>query len=193
MRRHAAPSVKLTYDDFVRFPDDGKRHEIIDGEHYVTPLPNTKHQYVSGNLFGLLWTFLDRNPVGQVFHAAFDVVFSNLDIVEPDLLYVSRQRLDILTETHVRGVPDIVVEILSPGTKRTDERVKRDLYERFGVREYWIVNPALDLITVYRRHDLALVMAGELTAAREDVLATPLLPGWSAPLMRIFAAPLSAA
>src|SRR5438105_3053694 len=99
MRR--APSVKLTYDDFLRFPDDGKRHEIIDGEHYVTPSPNTKHQGVSANLSGMLWSHLRQRPTGRVFAAPFDTVFSNFDIVKPDLLYISRERLGVLTEQHV--------------------------------------------------------------------------------------------
>ncbi|MBI2836025.1 MAG: Uma2 family endonuclease, partial [Acidobacteria bacterium] len=89
-----------------------KRHEIIDGEHYVTPSPNTKHQAVSGNLSALLWAHLRQHPIGQVFAAPFDVVFSDLDVVEPDLLYSSRERGRIRTDEHVRGAPELVVEIL---------------------------------------------------------------------------------
>jgi len=83
--RATGPGVKLTYDDFVLFPDDGKRHELIDGEHYVTPSPNTKHQKVSGNLFLLIGTWLEQHRIGQLFFAPFDVVFSQFDVVEPDL------------------------------------------------------------------------------------------------------------
>src|SRR5436305_12379670 len=84
--------VKLTYDDFLNFPDDGKRHEIIDGEHYVTPSPNTKHQTVSMNLTMALGLYLKQHREGgRLFAAPFDVVFSDLDIVEPDLLYISRE------------------------------------------------------------------------------------------------------
>ena len=109
------PGVKLTYDDFVLFPDDGKRHELIDGEHYVTPSPNTRHQQISVDLLALIWTYLEAHPIGRVFHAPYDVVFSNFDVVEPDLLYVSNERAaEVVTPQHVRGVPDIVVEIGSP-------------------------------------------------------------------------------
>src|SRR4030095_1475438 len=83
---------KLTYDDFVQFPDDGQRHELIDGEHYVTPSPNTKHQRVSLNLTVLIGSWLERNPIGHLFHAPFDVVFSHYDVVEPDLLYLLNAR-----------------------------------------------------------------------------------------------------
>jgi len=84
------PRVKLTYDDFVLFPDDGKRHELVDGEHYVTPSPNTRHQQISGDLFALIWTYLEAHPVGRVFHAPYDVVFSDFDVVAPDAVRVER-------------------------------------------------------------------------------------------------------
>src|SRR5262245_43148649 len=89
--RPADPGLKLTYDDFVLFPDDGQRHELIDGEHYVTPSPNMKHQRVLGNLHLLIASWLDVHPIGEVFLSPFDVVFSNFDVVEPDLLYLSNE------------------------------------------------------------------------------------------------------
>jgi Uma2 family endonuclease len=190
MNPDASRSVKFTYDDFVNFPDDGKRHEIIDGEHYVTPSPNTKHQAVAGNLLGSLWAYLQSHHLGHVFAAPFDVLFSNLDVVEPDLLYVSRERMQVLTKAHVRGAPDLVVEILSPGTRRTDEITKRELYERFGVQEYWVVDPELDVVKVYRRGAGAFDKASELSAEKNDALTTPLLPGWSAPLRELFTSPV---
>lgn len=190
MKPDTTSSVKFTYDDFVNFPDDGKRHEIIDGEHYVTPSPNTKHQTVSFNLSGMLWTYLKQHPIGQVFAAPFDVVFSHLDVVEPDLLYISRDRRQALTDKHLRGTPDFVVEILSPGTRRTDEITKRKLYERFGVQEYLVVDPKLDAIKTYHRVANRFTKVAELAAEREDVLTTPILPGWSAPLVEIFASPI---
>jgi Uma2 family endonuclease len=114
---------------------------LIDGEHYVTPSPNTKHQSISANLTAMLWIYLKQHRVGQVFAAPLDVVFSGLDVVEPDILYISHERAGVLTDQHVRGAPDLVVEILSPGTRKTDEITKRKLYERSGVREYWVIDP----------------------------------------------------
>ncbi len=190
MTSAAAPSVKFTYEDFLHFPDDGKRHEIIDGDHYVTPSPNTKHQDVVGNLFTFLKNHLKDHPFGRVFVAPFDVVFSDLDVVEPDILYISRERASILTSQHVRGAPDLVVEILSPGTRRTDEITKRKLYERSDVREYWVVDPELDTIKVYRRVENAFVRAAELSVEHDDTLTTPLLPEFRVPLTEVFAVPV---
>jgi Uma2 family endonuclease len=185
-----SPSVKFTYEDFLNFPNDGRRHEIIDGEHVVTPSPNTKHQTVSMTLSGALTAYLTHHPVGAVFAAPLDVVFSDLDVVEPDLMYISRERAGVLTEQHVRGAPDLVIEILSPGTRRTDEITKRKLYERFGVVEYWVVDPELDLVKIYRRTAEGFTRVGELTAEGGDALTTPLLPGFSITLAAVFAPPL---
>ena len=183
----SSPAVKLTYDDFVLFPDDGQRHELIDGCHYVTPSPNVRHQVISGRLFALIWAYLDAHPIGHVFHAPLDVVLSDIDIVEPDLLYVSNARADaIITPAHARGAPDLVAEIASPGTRRRDETIKRRLYERDGVTEYWVVDPDIDVIRVYRRDGSMFGRPTELTREGGDVLTTPLLPELTLPLERIF-------
>ena len=181
------PRVKLTYDDFVLFPDDGKRHELIDGEHYVTPSPNVRHQQLLGRLHLLIGGWLQANPVGEMFLSPLDVVFSDVDVVEPDLLFISSRRAsDIITPKHVRGAPDLVVEIGSPSTRKRDETIKRRLYERAGVTEYWVVDPDLDVVRVYRRADAGYGRPLELSRETGDSLATPLLPGLELPLARIF-------
>ena len=163
--RPTASGVKLTYDDFVLFPDDGLRHELIDGEHYVTPSPNTKHQRVSGALFGLTWTHLETHPIGEVFHAPFDVVFTLFDVVEPDLLYLSHERAaTALTPENVKGVPELVVEIASKSTRKRDETIKRRLYERAGVSEYWLVDPKIDMIRVCRKEGRGLAVRSSYRA-----------------------------
>jgi Uma2 family endonuclease len=178
--------LKLTYDDFVLFPDDGKRHELIDGEHYVTPSPNRKHQKVSGNLHLLIGSWLEQHPIGQVYFAPFDVVFSRFDVVEPDLLYMSNERAAaVLTDANVQGAPEIVIEIGSKGTRKRDETIKRRLYERAGVSEYWFVDSEIDVVRVYRRSSEGFERPRELTA-EADSLTTPRLPGLSLPLLRIF-------
>jgi len=187
-----SPGVKLTYDDFLLFPDDGKRHELIDGEHYVTPSPNTKHQIVLGALHLLVASWLEQHPIGQVFLAPFDVVFTRFDVVEPDLIYMSNERAaEILTAKNVQGVPDLVVEIGSPSTRKRDETIKKHLYERSGVSEYWTVDPELDVIRVYRLDDGRFARAVELSAEAGDVLTTALLPGLEMPLARVFRVPFS--
>jgi Uma2 family endonuclease len=178
--------VKFTYEDYLLFPDDGKRHELIDGDHHVTPSPRTKHQKVSGNLFLRLKEHVRRKKSGEVFAAPFDVVLSESDVVEPDLLFVSAARTSIITEDNIQGAPDLVVEILSESTRRTDEIVKRKLYERFGVTEYWIIDPELETVKVYRLRKGVYVRATELSLESRDRLRTPLLPGFDAALAEIF-------
>jgi Uma2 family endonuclease len=179
--------AKLTYDDFLLFPDDGRRHELIDGEHYVTLSPNLRHQRVSGNIHLLIGNWLEGHPIGQLYYAPFDVVFSMYDVVEPDLLYLSNARAaEVLTAANVRGVPELVIEIGSPSTRRRDETVKRRLYERSGVSEYWFVEPDGDVMRVYRREGETFGGASELSREAGDVLTTPLLPGLDIPLSRVF-------
>jgi Uma2 family endonuclease len=188
--RPAASSVKLTYDDYLLFPDDGKRHELIDGEHYATPCPFTKHQRLVGTIYWLIRSHLESHPVGEIFVAPFDIVFSNFDVVEPDLLYMSRARAaEILTAKNVTGAPELVIEIASKGTRKRDETIKRRLYERFMVSEYWIVDAEIDAIRVFRLSGREFGRVAELTVEAGDVLATPLLPGLAMPLSTIFKEP----
>ena len=185
----SSPGVKLTYDDFVQFPDDGQRHELIDGEHYVTPSPNRKHQRVSGNIHLLIGAWLEERPIGQLFYAPFDVVFSRFDVVEPDLLYMSNERAaTVLTAANVQGTPELVIEIGSPGTRKRDETIKRRLYERAGVSEYWVVDPELDVVRVYQREGETFARPVELSAEAGDVLTTTLLSGLELPVARVFRA-----
>ncbi|HEX5475152.1 MAG TPA: Uma2 family endonuclease [Vicinamibacterales bacterium] len=181
-------AVKLTYEDFLQFPDDGKRHELIDGEHFVTPAPNTRHQETVGRLHLAIGNWLQTHKTGRVFLAPFDVVFSNFDIVEPDLLYMSNERAaDILTSQHARGTPELVIEIGSPGTRKRDETIKRLLYERSGVAEYWVVDPVVDVVRVYKAVDGRFGRPMELSAGAGDVLTTSLLRGLEIPLAPLFA------
>lgn len=180
-------SVRFTYEDFLLFPEDGKRHEIIDGDHFVTPSPATKHQRVSGKLFLAVAAYLQSRRIGEVFAAPYDVVLSDEDIVEPDLLFVSAARSAIITDKNIQGSPDLVVEILSDGTRKTDEVIKRKLYERHGVAEYWIVDPELETIKVYRVTDHGYVRAAELSREAGDQLATTLLPDFAVSLAELFA------
>jgi Uma2 family endonuclease len=183
----ASNATKLTYEDFVLFPDDGKRHELIDGEHFVTPSPNRRHQRVLQNLNLVLVSFVRQRRLGEVFFAPFDVVFTRHDVVEPDLLYISAERSGVLTEANVQGAPDLVVEVLSPSSRRQDEVLKRDLYERGGVAEYWIVDPEAETVKAFRRgEDGRFGRALLLTLRDGDALSTPLLPGLEIPLPAIF-------
>lgn len=188
MRLQGTSPARLTYDDLVLFPDDGRRHELIDGEHFVTPSPNTRHQRLVGRLHAAFVLYLQDHPeAGEAFLAPFDVVFTQFDVVEPDLLFVAADQCEIVTEKHVRGAPAIVIEILSAGTRKVDERIKYRLFERGGVREYWLVDPELDVVKMYRRAgDGALPRVAELTAEAGETLTTPLLPGLAVTLAELF-------
>jgi len=189
MANNPHADTRFTYDDFLLFPDDGKRHEIIDGEHYVTPSPNLRHQELVGRLHLALGNFLaTRKHVGRVFLAPFDVVLSYHDVVEPDLLFVAGDQMDILTVNNVQGPPALVVEILSPGTRKKDEQIKRQLFDRAAVHEYWLVDPELDLIKVFRRDAAGrFPRVAELTREDHATLETPLIPGFALPLDDLFA------
>lgn len=133
--------LHYTWDDYVKLPDDGKRYEIIDGELFVTAAPVFGHQYTSGQLHLLLHTWSTRHAGGIVAYAPVDVVLANDTIVQPDLIWIPDQRLQEIVGDRVTGIPELVVEILSPGTARRDRNKKSEVYERFGALEYWLVDP----------------------------------------------------
>jgi Uma2 family endonuclease len=189
VRAEGTRPARLTYDDLLVFEGDGLRHELIDGEHYVTPSPNTRHQRLVGRLHAAFVLYLRDHPdAGEAFLAPFDVVFTEHDVVEPDLLFIASDQSGIVTEKHVRGAPAIVIEILSAGTRKVDEKVKYRLFERSGVGEYWIVDPELDAVKVCRRAaDGSLPRVAELSAEAAETLTTPLLPGLAVPLRDLFA------
>jgi Uma2 family endonuclease len=186
MHRARPEPVKFTYDDYVNFPDDGRRHELIDGEHFGTPSPDLRHQEISLRLTVALANHLRDHPVGRLYEAPLDVILSDVDVVEPDILFVSNERSAILRKW-VHGAPDLVVEILSPSTRKVDEAIKRRLYDRADVKEYWIVDPELELVKVHRRaenNDFPRV--AELTREAGEALTSPLLPGFTLPLAVLF-------
>jgi Uma2 family endonuclease len=178
---------KLTYEDYLLFPEDGQRHEILDGEHYVTPSPFFQHQFTAGRLHLRLGTFVEERDLGIVLFAPFDVLLSPHDVVQPDLLFVSKERAEIVVERYVHGAPDLVVEILSKSTRHRDERLKLERYDRFGVQEYWMLDTGRKVARIYRQDRGRLVLAAELSVAAGDHLITPLLPDLEVPLDEIFA------
>ena len=189
MRRLAVRAdTRLTYDDFVLFPDDGKRHEMIDGEHYVTPSPNLRHQQLVGRLHVEIAVYLRAHPqAGQVFLSPLDVVLSHYDVVEPDLLFVAGDQTAIMTDKNVQGPPALVVEVLSKSSRKRDAQTKRRLFERTGVREYWLVDPELDAMQVFRPSpEGKLTRVAELSAEDADTLTTPRLPGCGIGLPELF-------
>ena len=154
----ARPKAKLTYDDYANLPGD-ERYELIDGELILVASPSEIHQAILLNLVLLVQSV--HNRLGRLYLAPFDVVLTDTDVVQPDLLFVSNERLDIITTANVQGAPDLVVEILSPSTSRLDRTRKRELYERHEVKEMWLVEPEKHKIWVLALQDGRLEVAGE--------------------------------
>jgi Uma2 family endonuclease len=177
---------KLTYEDYVLIPEDGKRHEIIDGEHYVSPAPFVPHQDLVVELTVRLAGFVKAHRLGKLLVAPTDVLLSVHDIVQPDLLFVSKERAAIVGVENLKGAPDLVIEILSKGSRRLDERIKLEAYERCGVREYWLFDRFRKGVQVWERTDDRFRQQPFLSVAAGDVLTSPLLPGFELPLAEIF-------
>jgi len=178
-----------TYSDLVALPEDQLRHELIDGEHFVSPSPNTGHQTISGRLFMALSSYVVRHRTGEVLFAPFDVKLSLFTVLVPDLVYFTAGRFaQVVNEKHATAAPDLVVEILSPGTRRRDKGRKRAVYDREGVREYWIVDPEARSITVLRRPGAGagLTDVAVLTLAEDGILESPLFPRLQIPLREVF-------
>ena len=181
----APPAFKFTYEDYRTAPPD-KRYELLDGELLLTPAPNLRHQRLQLRLGTRLAHFIEERALGELFFAPCDVVLSDTDVVQPDLLFVSRERRRLLSSgDNVRGAPDLVVEILSPATADRDRGYKHALYAKHGVQEYWLVDPAAETITIHCQRDAALVVAH--TFGRGETLRSPLLAGFELDLDAVFA------
>ena len=175
--------LKRTYADYCLTPDD-ERYELLDGELVMSPSPNRAHQRIDAKLGWRLAQFVEERDLGEVFSAPFDVVLSDTNVVQPDLLFVSKEQAYIVTEDNIRGAPDLVVEIISPSTIERDRSFKRALYARYGVREYWLVDPDTRTVTVLLLDEGAFVEIARYGA--EQTLTSPTLAGFTANLDDIF-------
>jgi len=174
----------FTVADYMSLPEHGPRYQLIDGELYMAPAPNRKHQFISGELEFALRSYLEKNPIGVIYDAPFDVQLTDTTVVQPDIAYFSKQRLSYLTEHGAEGAPDLVVEILSPKTAQLDLGMKREIYARTGVLEIWIIEPETRLLKIFRPQINPQTPAETLTA--EKTLSTPVLPGLAIDLARVF-------
>ena len=156
--------VRLTYSDYLRIPNDGRRHEIIHGEHCMSPAPIPSHQAVLGAIYVQMYRRIDEKGSGRVLCAPVDVELSDHDIVQPDIIVIAESRRSIIRESRIIGVPDLIIEILSPSNSLYDRRDKRSLYESVGVPEYWIIDTLARCADCYRLS--AGAYAEALTAAK---------------------------
>ena len=179
----AQTKTKFTYEDYKNTPED-ERYELIDGELIMAAAPKEAHQRVDMRLGTKFFIHVETNDLGAVYSAPFDVYLSDTIVIQPDLLFVSKERLDIITEANVQGAPDLVVEILSPSTASLDWNRKRELYAEYGVKEYWIVAPEVRLVWLLLPRDGALEIAG--VYGGDQTVASTVLDGFSVNLNDIF-------
>ena len=177
-------ALKFTYEDYQHTPED-KRYELLDGELIMVPAPNLEHQRIGAKLGTRLYTFVEERSLGEVFFAPCDVVLSNTDVVQPDLLFVSNERAHLLLGgDNVRGAPDLVVEVLSPSTAGRDRTLKRALYVKHGVKEYWLVDPDARTVPVLRLGEGAFEV--EAIYGEGQTMTSSTLTGFSVGLNEIF-------
>ena len=174
---------KYTYEDYLKTPDD-ERYELIGGELLMTPAPVPKHQRISRKIEFLLEKFVTENDLGEVFYAPCDVHLDNENVVQPDILFISKDRLNIIGEKNIQGAPDLAIEILSESTAYRDLVQKKRLYSRFGVKEFWIVIPGEEVIEVYVLKDNTYLLYRSYS--KDEMLESPYLTGFKIELKVIF-------
>ena len=184
--KHETGRGNFTYEDLRHTPDDGKRYEVLEGDLIVSPSPKWKHQRVAHRLHTFLTRWEDHG-YGSVCPAPMDVVLSDRDVVEPDLLFIATDRMGIVTEENVRGAPDLVVEVISEGSRHRDVITKRHIYERNGVRFYWLVDPEEETVRVFELKEGAYGDPRVLTAGQE--LSCALFPGVTQDVGKLFSEP----
>jgi Uma2 family endonuclease len=175
--------IKYNYQDYLQLPED-KRYEIIEGDLFMVPSPNESHQRILANILYILINYVRRNKLGAVYCAPFDIIFSEEDIVQPDVIFVSNENKKVITKDNIKGTPDLLVEILSPSTSSLDIGIKKKLYARHGVREYWIVDSERETVDVFR------LKGGEFEGKRygpQDSLSSDVIKDLAIEVKEIFA------
>lgn len=178
--------VRFNYRDYRQLPDD-QRYEIIDGELYMVRSNGSLHQVVLRNLESMVWPFVREHQLGQVLFGPLDVILSEEDVVQPDLIFVSRERQEIIAEHGCAGVPDLVVEVTSLATSTLDRQQKRELYARYGVQEYWLVDPVNRSIDQMELEGEKLALKGSYYR-KDERMVSQIIPELSLPVRQVFEA-----
>jgi Uma2 family endonuclease len=177
--------VKFTYADYAVLPENGRIHQVIEGDLLMSPSPSYFHQSLVMRIAAALFQFAEGRKLGSVRTGPLDVILDDENVLVPDVVYVSNGRSSIIVPEGLRGAPDLVVEVLSPSNARLDRQVKRRLYARFGVTELWLVDPDAQRVEVYRLQENLERPARMLETT--DTLTTNLLPGLEIALSMVFA------
>jgi len=174
---------KYTYEDYLKTPED-ERYELIEGDLLMTPAPIPIHQRISRKIEVELDEFVTDNDLGEIFDAPCDVYLDDENVVQPDILFISKERLNIIGDKNIQGAPDLVIEILSESTASRDLIQKKMLYAKFGVKEFWIVSPVEKTINIFILRDKAYELYK--TYEEDGVLESPMLKGFKMELKGIF-------
>lgn len=184
----AKATIKFTYEDYKSLPEsETKRYELLGGELVMVPSPTEHHQRISRNLLLILWQFVRERDLGQVYAAPLDVVLGvgeEREVVQPDILFISKERAKIIAEEEIQGAPDLVVEVLSPATAQRDRAYKRTLYARHGVKEYWLVDLETKTIEVLKLGKRGYERAG--LYRQGETLTSPLLASFRVLIDEVF-------
>jgi Uma2 family endonuclease len=180
-----AGKIVLTYEDYRNLPNDRNRYEILDGELSVTPAPSIIHQVVLGNLHRILANYIVSKPLGKLLIAPTDVLLTGTTVVQPDLIFLAKDRLHLVTGQAIEGSPTLVVEILSPSTHQTDRVTKAQLYARYGVPQYWLIDPEERTLEAYELTTDHYVLS--VRAQNDEGFAPALFPGLSIQLADLWA------
>ncbi|HLF85790.1 MAG TPA: Uma2 family endonuclease [Nitrospiria bacterium] len=184
MKEQARQAIRFTYEDYLHFPDDRKQYQIVDGEVYMVPAPIPYHQRVSMNIGIMVHSYVSRHGLGEVFYSPCDVLLSNENVVQPDIFFISKNQLNIITEKNIAGPPDLVIEILSPYTEKLDRTIKKELYSKYGVQEYWLVDPASKGIELLALSDNKLSTIGIFGV--KDTFGSKVIKGLSVNIEKVF-------
>ena len=175
-----------TYEDYCQIPVDGNRYEVIDGVLHMSPSPAPRHQRISVKLSFLLMSWELKTKKGKIWTAPIDILLSDHDVVQPDIVFISSERLSIVKDKNIQGPPDLVVEILSPSNHHYDEITKKNMYATFGVSEYWVVDPVAEEIQVYLLQNEDFVAGPLLSREAGDRLSSEVLLGFECSLDEVF-------
>ncbi len=176
-------AVRFTYHDYLQLPED-RRYEIVDGDLYMVPAPVPYHQRIIRNLLYSLHQYVAGHDLGEVLQAPCDLLLSETDVVQPDIMFIAKPKLSIIQDTNVHGAPDLVIEILSPATAERDRGIKRKLYARVGITEYWLIDPSTKTAEVLTLRAGTYERCG--LYSQHQSLVSPVLPGFSLSLSTIF-------
>lgn len=174
---------RITYNDYINI-DDNNRYEVFHGELRMVPAPSTDHQGISTNLSFLIYKFVKEKGLGEVFHAPIDVVFNDDEVYQPDIIFIKGERRNIIKKNAIHGVPDLVVEILSPSSTFYDTVEKKEVYRKYGVQEYWLAFPdekGIEVLTLEKQGYLEFCKA-----RKKGMVKSKMLEGLEVDLKEVF-------